>query len=109
MEWLRISTSTELVRVATDEITYIRTDFKNYDLMLTSDKVKCHAVGCIDDQAYFIAIHHKETFRDFTDALLDYSFINPTYITSDASFLDCSRNFKNIKILICDIYNVVKL
>lgn len=36
MEWLRISTSTELVRVATDEIVYVRADGNYSDLMLTS-------------------------------------------------------------------------
>lgn len=36
MEWLRISTSTELVRVATDEIVYVRADGNYSDLMLTN-------------------------------------------------------------------------
>lgn len=38
MEWLRISTSTELVRVATDEIVYVCADGNYSDLMLTSGK-----------------------------------------------------------------------
>lgn len=38
MEWLRISTSTELVRVATDEIVYVRADGNYSDLVLTSGK-----------------------------------------------------------------------
>lgn len=38
MEWLRISTSTELVRVATDEIIYVRADGNYSDLVLTSGK-----------------------------------------------------------------------
>ena len=38
MEWLRISTSTELVRVATDEIVYVRADGKYSDLVLTNGK-----------------------------------------------------------------------
>ena len=38
MEWLRISTSTELVRVATDEIVYVRADGNDSDLMLTNGK-----------------------------------------------------------------------
>ena len=38
MEWLRISTSTELVRVATDEIVYVRADGNYSDLMLTNGK-----------------------------------------------------------------------
>lgn len=38
MEWLRISTSTELVRVATDEIVFVRADGNYSDLMLTSGK-----------------------------------------------------------------------
>ena len=33
MEWLRISTSTELVRVATDEIVYVRADGNYSDLV----------------------------------------------------------------------------
>lgn len=36
MEWLRISTSTELVRVATDEIVYVRADGNYSDLVLTN-------------------------------------------------------------------------
>ena len=36
MEWLRISTSSELVRVATDEIVYVRADGNYSDLMLTN-------------------------------------------------------------------------
>ena len=38
MEWLRISTSTELVRVATDEIVYVLADGNYSDLMLTNGK-----------------------------------------------------------------------
>lgn len=40
MEWLRISTSTELVRVATDEIVYVRADGNYSDLMLTNGKTR---------------------------------------------------------------------
>ncbi len=36
MEWLRISTSTELVRVATDEIVYVRADGNYSDLVLSN-------------------------------------------------------------------------
>ena len=38
MEWLKISTSTELVRVATNEIVYVRADGTYSDLMLTNGK-----------------------------------------------------------------------
>lgn len=38
MEWLKISTSTELVRVATSEIVYVRADGNYSDLMLTNGK-----------------------------------------------------------------------
>ena len=38
MEWLRISTSAELVRVATDEIVYVRADGNYSDLVLTNGK-----------------------------------------------------------------------
>ncbi len=40
MEWLRISTSTEMVRVATDEIVYVRADGNYSDLMLTNGKYR---------------------------------------------------------------------
>ncbi len=40
MEWLRISTSTEMVRVATDEIVYVRADGNYSDLMLTNGKCR---------------------------------------------------------------------
>ena len=36
MEWLRISTSIEMVRVATDEIVYVRADGNYCDLALTN-------------------------------------------------------------------------
>lgn len=38
MEWLKISTSTELVRVATNEIVYVRADGNYSDLILTNGK-----------------------------------------------------------------------
>ncbi len=38
MEWLRISTSTELVRVATEEIVYVLADGNYSDLVLTNGK-----------------------------------------------------------------------
>ena len=38
MEWLRISTSTELVRVATNEIVYVKADGNYSDLVLTNGK-----------------------------------------------------------------------
>ena len=38
MEWLRISASTELVRVATDEIVYVRADGNYSDMVLTNGK-----------------------------------------------------------------------
>ena len=40
MEWLRISTSTELVRVATEEIVYVRADGNYSDLVLTNGKAR---------------------------------------------------------------------
>ena len=38
MEWLKIKTSTELVRVRADEIVYVRADGNYSDLMLTSGR-----------------------------------------------------------------------
>ena len=38
MEWLKISTSTELVRVATNEIVYVRADGNYSDLVMTNGK-----------------------------------------------------------------------
>lgn len=38
MEWLKISTSTELVRVATDEIVLVRADGNYSDLVLTNGR-----------------------------------------------------------------------
>ena len=60
MEWCRISTSTELVRVDTDRIVYVRTNNNNSDLALTNDKAKCRAIAHVD-QFYYIATRHKET------------------------------------------------
>ena len=40
MEWLRISTSTELVRVATDEIVFVRADGNYSDIVLTNGKTR---------------------------------------------------------------------
>lgn len=38
MEWLKIANSVELVRVATDEIVYVRADGNYSDLVLTNGK-----------------------------------------------------------------------
>ena len=38
MEWLRISTTAEMVRVATDEIVYVQADGNYSDLVLTNCK-----------------------------------------------------------------------
>ena len=38
MEWLKISTSVEMVRVATDEIVYVRADGNYSDFVLTNGK-----------------------------------------------------------------------
>ena len=38
MEWLKIKTSTELVRVRTDEIVYVCADGNYSDLMLTNGR-----------------------------------------------------------------------
>lgn len=40
MEWLKISTSTELVRVATDEVVFVRADGNYSDLVLTNGKIR---------------------------------------------------------------------
>lgn len=40
MEWLKISTSTELVRVATDEIVFVRADGNYSDIVLTSGNTR---------------------------------------------------------------------
>ena len=40
MEWLKISTSTELVRVATSEIVYVLADGNYSDIMLTNGKAR---------------------------------------------------------------------
>jgi len=44
MKWCRISTGTESVQVATDEIVYIRADDNYSDFVLTNDKAKCRAI-----------------------------------------------------------------
>lgn len=111
MEWLRISTSTELVRVAADEIVYVRADGNYSDLVLTNGKsrkirqfilvsdgaipsrfflhgiVERRAIGRIYDQLYFIATRHKETLWDFADALREYGFIDAIYITGGADYV----------------------
>ena len=38
MEWLKISTSNELVRIATNEIVYVRADGNYSDIVLTNGK-----------------------------------------------------------------------
>ena len=86
MEWCRISTSTELVRVDTDRIVYVRTNNNNSDLALTNDKAKCRAIGRIDNQLYYIATRLKETLWDFADALREYDFIDAIYITGGTDF-----------------------
>ena len=51
MEWLRISTSTELVRVATDEIVYVRADGNYSDLVLTNGQKRkmTFQLHCFDE------------------------------------------------------------
>lgn len=44
-------------------------------------KVERRAIGCIDNQLYYIATRHKETLWDFADALREYGFIDAIYIT----------------------------
>ena len=87
MEWCRISTSTELVRVATDEIVYVHADGNYSDFVLTNGKVERRAIGRINDQLYFIATRHKETLWDFADALREYGFIDDIYITGGADYV----------------------
>ena len=86
MECLRISTGTELVRVDTDRIVYVRTNNNNSDMALTNDKAKCRAIAHID-QFYYIATRHKETLWDFADALREYGFIDAIYITGGADYV----------------------
>ena len=49
-------------------------------------KVERRAIGRIDDQLYFIATRHKETFWDFADALREYGFIDAIYITGGTDY-----------------------
>ena len=119
MEWLRISTSTELVRVAADEIVYVRADGNYSDLVLTNGKsrkirqfilvsdgaipsrfflhgkVESRAIGRIGDQLYFIATRHKETLWDFADALREYGFIDAIYITGGTDHCYCRNKAGN--------------
>ena len=87
MEWCRISTSTELVRVATDEIVYVHADGNYSDFVLTNGKVERRAIGCIEDQLFHIATRHKETLWDFADALREYGFLDAIYITGGADYV----------------------
>ena len=87
MKWCRISTGTESVQVATDEIVYIRADGNYSDFVLTNGKVERRAIGRINDQLYFIATRHKETLWDFADALREYGFIDAIYITGGADYV----------------------
>ena len=87
MKWCRISTGTESVQVATDEIVYIRADDNYSDFVLTNGKVERRAIGRINDQLYFIATRHKETLWDFADALREYGFIDAIYITGGADYV----------------------
>jgi len=86
MEWCRLSTGTELVRVDTDRIVYVRTNNNNSDLALTNDKAKYRAIAHVDQFSY-ITTRHKETLWDFGDALREYGFINAIYITGGADYL----------------------
>ena len=40
MEWLKIKTSTELVRISTDEIVYVCADGNYSDLVLTNGRIR---------------------------------------------------------------------
>ena len=95
MKWCRISTGTESVQVATDEIVYIRADGNYSDFVLTNGKVERRAIGRINDQLYFIATRHKETLWDFADALREYGFIDAIYITGGTDYCYCRNKAGN--------------
>jgi len=86
MEWCRISTGTESVRVATDEIVYVRADGNYSDYVLKNNKAKRCALTYFD-QFHYIATRHKETLWDFADALREYGFIDAIYITGGADYV----------------------
>ena len=87
MEWCRISTSTELVRVVTDEIVYVRADGNYSDFVLTNGKVELRAIGRIEDSLYYIVTRHKETLWDFADAFRECGFIDAIYITGGDDYV----------------------
>ena len=86
MKWCRISTGTESVQVATDEIVYIRADDNYYDFVLTNDKAKCRALTHFD-QFYYISTRRKESFWDFVNAFRKYDLIDAIYITGGADYV----------------------
>lgn len=86
MKWCRISTGTESVQVATDEIVYIRADDNYSDLVLTNDKAKCRAIVHID-QFYYIGTRHRETLWDFVNVFREYGFIDTIYITDGSGYV----------------------
>lgn len=86
MEWCRISTDTETVQAATDEIVYNRANGNYSDFVLTNDKAKRRALTHFD-QFHYIATRHKETLWDFADALREYGFIDAIYITGGADYV----------------------
>ena len=86
MEWCRISIGTESVRVATDEIVYVRADGNYSDYVLTNNKAKRCALTYFY-QFHYIATRHKETLWDFADVLREYGFIDAIYITGGADYV----------------------
>lgn len=63
MEWLRFSTSTELVRVATDEIIYVRADGNYSDLVMTNDRRRKLILQLHDFENIFQQLHNNTFVR----------------------------------------------
>lgn len=63
MEWLKISTSTELVRVATEEIVYVRADGNYSDLVLANGTTHKMTFQLHYFEEYFSRLHDNTFIR----------------------------------------------
>lgn len=75
MEWLKISTSTELVRVATDDIVYVHADGNYCDMMLTNGKSHKMTFQLVFFEKTFLQLRNKIFVRVGRSLIVNKRFI----------------------------------
>ncbi len=87
MEWLKISTSTELVRVATDEIIYVRADGNYSDLVLTNGRRRKFVLQLHDFESIFNQLHNNMFVRVGRSLIVNKRYIYVINLTDQQLIL----------------------